>query len=170
MIGAIIAADHAEARNPRMLRTERRLAAGFGRPFPFDDRSPVSARARRTRIVGKRDTAVELETLEQGEQLQCLNEIHLEGHETLDPSPLNCNSIGTIRAIELKSAAEYTIRSSTGYTVPQHEFTIDCGLASHVFSPVCFSADRMAEAGGTNNPAGGGGMPYTAAVFSEARQ
>ncbi len=37
MIGSIIAVDHAEARDPRMLRTERQLAAGFGRAFPFPD-------------------------------------------------------------------------------------------------------------------------------------
>ncbi len=35
MIGAIIAADHAERANPRLLEGEKRLAAGFGQPFPF---------------------------------------------------------------------------------------------------------------------------------------
>lgn len=35
MIGSIIAADHAESANPRLLEGEKRLAAGFGRPFPF---------------------------------------------------------------------------------------------------------------------------------------
>lgn len=35
MIGAIIATDHAERANPRLLEGERRLAAGFGQPFPF---------------------------------------------------------------------------------------------------------------------------------------
>lgn len=35
MIGAIIAIDHAEAAHPRLLEGERRLAAGFGQPFPF---------------------------------------------------------------------------------------------------------------------------------------
>ena len=37
MIGLLIACDHAEAAHPRLLRRERRLAAGVGQPFPFDE-------------------------------------------------------------------------------------------------------------------------------------
>ena len=36
MIGSIIACDHAEAADPRLLKSERLLAAGFRMPFPFE--------------------------------------------------------------------------------------------------------------------------------------
>ena len=49
MIGSIIAADYAEARHPRHLRSYRHLQAGFPGGFPFpDDHSAAPASARPT--------------------------------------------------------------------------------------------------------------------------
>ena len=50
MIGSIIAADYAETRDPRHLRSDRLLQGGFPGGFPFADNhsaAPASARPRR---------------------------------------------------------------------------------------------------------------------------